>query len=319
MTFSAGTVVRLQPGRYTLRFECIGSNPLSRVKKTGKPGYGLAMDAISLRRLPWDHMDRWMADYLVAEKKRSGEQTERARQTVDALSRAVASFARDTGNCPENLNELVAKPARLVQATGLWPYYDAARIPLDPWGQPYLYIHPGRFNPDAFDLYSVHGHSRDPSRWIGNWESPYRLRGAIEGESLGVIAKSDDARAIVQEIETESIPPASGGKQLFLRLNKERSWATLSLPDSLRPGRYAVTLYIVTSWDYGIVRWSLDAQALGEPINGYSPNILRRAVLVGNVVLGDGEHGLRVEAVGRDPQSTGYCAGLDAIVLRPVE
>jgi hypothetical protein len=312
-------VVRLRPGRYTLRFECVGSHPLSRVKKTGKPGLSLAMDAISLRRLPWDHMDRWMADYLVAEKKRSAEQMERARQTVDALSKAVASFARDTGGYPRNLEELIVKPSRLAQAAGHWPYYAGARIPLDPWGQPYLFTHPGRFNPDAVDVYSVHGHSRDPSRWIGNWESPYRLRDAIEGESLAIIARSDDTRGTVQAIETESIPPASGGKQLFLRLSKRGSSATLSLPDSLKAGRYAVTLFAVTSWDYGIAQWSLDGQALGEPINGYSPNILRRAVLVGNVVLAEGKHGLRVEAVGRDPQSRGYCAGLDAVVLRPVE
>lgn len=312
-------VVRLTPGRYTLRFECIGNNPLSRAKKTGKPGLGLAMDAISLRRLPWDHMDRWMADYLVAEKKRSAEQMERARQTVDELSKAVASFARDTGGYPRNLEELMAKSSRVAQATARRPYYNAARIPLDPWGQPYLYEHPGRFNPEAFDVYSVHGHSRDSSRWIGNWESPYRLRGAIEGESLDVAARSNDARITVQEIETESIPPASNGKHEFIRLGKQGSWATFSLPDSLTPGRYAVTLYLVTSWDYGIVRWSLDGQALGEPINGYSPNILRRPVTVGHVVLAKGKHELRVEAVGRDPQSKGYCAGLDAIVLRPAQ
>jgi hypothetical protein len=33
---------------------------------------------------------------------------------------------------------------------------------------------PGRYNPDAFDLWSVHGHSRDASLWIGNWKKPDR-------------------------------------------------------------------------------------------------------------------------------------------------
>ena len=64
--------MRLLPGAYTLRFECVGHNPLSRVKKTGQPGYNLAMDAISLRRLPWDHMEQWLADYLAKESPSRG-------------------------------------------------------------------------------------------------------------------------------------------------------------------------------------------------------------------------------------------------------
>ena len=64
--------MRLLSGAYTLRFECVGHNPLSRVKKTGQPGYNLAMDAISLRRLPWDRMEQWLADYLAKESPGRG-------------------------------------------------------------------------------------------------------------------------------------------------------------------------------------------------------------------------------------------------------
>jgi len=311
-------VVRLMPGQYTLRFECVGSNPLSRVKTTGKPGYSLAMDAISLRKLPWDHMDRWFADYLAQEEKLFAQRIETARQTVQELNAAVARFTNDTGQHPKDLAELLARPQRLAQTAGNWPYYDAPRIPLDPWGQPYVYVCPGLFNPDRFDVYSVHGHSRAPSGWIGNWENPYRLRDAIEGESLVATGKSTDARAIIQEITTSSIPPVSNGRQLFLRLGDQQAWMTFSLPGDLKPGRYAVTLCTLASWDYGRVQWSLDGRSLGPPIDGYAPSITRRVIAVGEVTLGDGPHELRVQVVGRNPQSTGYCAGLDAVVLRRV-
>jgi hypothetical protein len=311
-------VLRLIPGQYTLRFECVGANPLSRVKATGQPGYGLAMDAISFRKLPWDHMDRWFADYMVQEEKLFAQWMETARRTVRELSAAVERFTRDTGEQPKDLGELLARPQRLAQSAGKWPYYPGPRIPLDSWGQPYVYACPGLFNPDGFDLYSVHGNSRAPTGWIGNWESPYRLRHAIEGESLVVKAKSDDARPSVQEITTKSIPPVSNGRQLFLKLGSEQSWATFSLPGDLKPGRYAVTLCTLASWDYGRVQWSLDGQSLGAPVDGYAPSTARRVLDAGEVTLSAGPHELRVQVVGRDLKSTGFCAGLDAIVLRPV-
>ncbi len=172
-------VLKLSPGDYKLRFECAGANPLSRVKATLKPGYNLAMDAISVRKLPWDDMDKWLADYF--EKKKAWERgnVEHARETVTLLADAVKRFAQDAGAPPATLEELLAKPARLTTASGRWPYFAGQRIPLDPWGQPYGYSSPGRFNPDAFDVYSGHGHSRNPSGWIGNWESPYAMRGPL--------------------------------------------------------------------------------------------------------------------------------------------
>src|SRR5947209_4294267 len=45
------------------------------------------------------------------------------------------------------------------------------KVPLDPWGNPYLYVTPGKHNPDTFDLYSA-GPDRKPDTAddIGNWE-----------------------------------------------------------------------------------------------------------------------------------------------------
>jgi hypothetical protein len=311
-------VHRLEPGSYKLRFECVGSNPLSQVKHTLKPGCSLAMDAISVRKLPWDLMDRWMADYLAEAEELERGRVDRARQAVRELVDAIGRFARDTGDHPQELKELFAKPTRLAASSGSWPYFGEKRIPLDPWGQPYGYVSPGKFNPDSFDVFSVHGHSRNPSGWIGNWETPYRVQNGIEGESLAIVARSDGVRTINQKILPASVPPVSGGEHCFLTLPGEKAFAAFTLPASFTPGRYTATVIAVTSWDYGIVQWSFNGQPLGEALDGYTPAIGCRTLPAIPVTLRGGTNELRVEVMGRNSQSRGFNAGLDAIVLRPL-
>jgi hypothetical protein len=310
-------VLRLVPGFYTLRFECVGANPLSQVKQTGKPGYGLAMDAISLRRLPWDHMDQWWAVYQAEEARRDAAHLRTAQETVRKLAEAATRFTRDTGSPPHSLEELVQKPARRKETAGHWPYLSPAAIPADPWGQDYQYQRPGLFNPWGWDVYSVRGNSRAPATWIGNWETPFRLPDAIEGESLRAADGSGAPRTVVQPLIASSVPPLSGGQHLFLRFDRQGDRMTFALPPALKPGRYAAILSIVTSWDYGIAVWMLDGQPLGPAVDGYSPTTSRQVTTAARVTLADRPHQLAVEMVARHPQSSGYSAGLDAILLRP--
>lgn len=60
----------LAPGRHTVRLVCVGANPLSVDPLTGKPGYNLAADILSLRKLPWGDMDKWLQQMLELEKKK---------------------------------------------------------------------------------------------------------------------------------------------------------------------------------------------------------------------------------------------------------
>jgi len=180
-------VHRLKAGSYAMRFECLGANPVSRVPGTRfsyigtpildperafRPGYGMALDGISLRRLPWDEDAwSWMQRYLVREEALFAERVDQAREDVARLDEAVRGFARDNGACPRDLSELVVPPARLAERVGQWPYLSGG-LPVDPWGQQYRYRCPGEQRPDGFDLWSVHGNERRPEGWIGNWESP---------------------------------------------------------------------------------------------------------------------------------------------------
>ncbi len=166
----------LKPGKYIFRFECIGTNPLSYDAKTGKTGYSIRLDALSVRKLPWGDMYAWYQDYLIKEKALFEKRIVEARRVVVQLEKAVLDFKENYARFPESLDELIERPANMNRVRGnkdgKWPYFNGSRIPLDPWGQPYQYLVPGRYNPDDFDVWSVHGNSRKPDLWIGNWEIP---------------------------------------------------------------------------------------------------------------------------------------------------
>ncbi|MBN2474208.1 MAG: DUF2961 domain-containing protein [Pirellulales bacterium] len=306
---------KLAPGDYTFRFECVGAHPLSRADDSDGPGLNCRLDGISLRRFPWDDLHGQMQRYLAEEEKRFGAMVAEAEQTVAALDAAVRRFRRDTGEYPRGLDELVGRPERFPATAGKWPY--VARLGADPWGQPYRYAHPGRFNPDGFDVYSVHGHSRNSSRWIGNWPNPFHLRGAVEGEDLLVEAKSEAVTSSKQETGVASFPPLSQGRLRFVRLQRNGDWIDLALPPSVKPGRYVLRLRLVTSWDYAVVRASFNGAALGQPIDTYSPKIDTKSVVLGRVDVTSQTNTLRIEAVDRNPASSGRCAGVDALVLIP--
>jgi len=164
----------LQPGKYTFRFECVGAHPFSVDPKTGGKGYSLRLDAISVRRLPWGDMAEWYRDYLKKEAALFARREAEAGKVVAELAAAVKAFKEDYLRYPESLDILIERPAEMNRSwaskAGRWPYFKGDRVPLDPWGQKYRYLVPGRYNPDSFDVWSVHGASRDPSVWIGNWD-----------------------------------------------------------------------------------------------------------------------------------------------------
>jgi len=57
------------PGQHTLRLVCIGANPFSFDPRTGKSGYNMAADVLSLRKIPFEEMDAWIEKMLEMEKR----------------------------------------------------------------------------------------------------------------------------------------------------------------------------------------------------------------------------------------------------------
>ncbi len=86
----------------------------------------------------------------------------RAKQDVRTITNALNMYRLDHFGYPGTLNELSAGSSKYLE-----------RVPMDPWGNPYNYAHPGHRSNAAFDLYSygVDGSEggNDLDADIGNW------------------------------------------------------------------------------------------------------------------------------------------------------
>ncbi|NCO38262.1 MAG: hypothetical protein COZ06_20365 [Armatimonadetes bacterium CG_4_10_14_3_um_filter_66_18] len=321
--FHHGTTVETKVGTHTLgagdyylRFECVGANPLSEHPETGEfgNGYSLGLDAIDFRRLSLDDPHAWMQDYLQKEETLLAAWQREAGDTVAALAKAAADFRRDAGAYPHTLAELLGTP-----------HWTGDRTLLDPWHQPYCYREPGVVHPGSFDVWSVHGNSRDPSTWIGNWRNPLALANEVapgwrvfEGESLEAARRSAGAGTARQQTASYGNAPLSGTGLLFLRLDAPGDWVEVELPGKLAAGKYQAYALPVTSWDYGLCQWSLNGTPLGAPFDAHSQTLGVEALPGTVVALGEGPSVLRIEATGKDEYANGHNAGLDALVLKPL-
>ena len=91
-----------------------------------------------------------------------------------SLEAPLMSYRSHLGDYPsteEGLNALVTAPEGKADR---WrgPYVKASggKLPVDPWGEAYLYRYPGTKNPDSYDLFSK-GRDKQPDTAddIGNW------------------------------------------------------------------------------------------------------------------------------------------------------
>jgi general secretion pathway protein G len=95
--------------------------------------------------------------------------TEQARVTaaqsqLATFATALDAFEVDNGYYPrggDGLLALIDEPQDAQNWRG--PYLSADAIPLDPWGNPYIYESPGRHNPRSYDLMSA-----GPDGQVGN-------------------------------------------------------------------------------------------------------------------------------------------------------
>ena len=90
-----------------------------------------------------------------------------ARTDINAgIKTALDAFEVDNGFFPKNLQDLVQAPSTAKNWHG--PYLDS--IPMDPWGNAYIYYYPGKHNPSGYDLLSVGPDGKENTDDdIGNW------------------------------------------------------------------------------------------------------------------------------------------------------
>ncbi len=77
-----------------------------------------------------------------------------AKTQIEALGTALDSYRLDNGGYPSTgagLRALRVRPTVAAPSNWRGPYL-RKDVPLDPWGRAYLYVSPGRANPESYDL-----------------------------------------------------------------------------------------------------------------------------------------------------------------------
>ena len=91
-----------------------------------------------------------------------------AKLQISNIEEALDLYETENGNFPKNLNALQEQPGDAPNWKG--PYLKKG-IPLDPWGNAYIYEYPGKHNANSFDLLSTGPDGRPGTDDdINNWD-----------------------------------------------------------------------------------------------------------------------------------------------------
>jgi general secretion pathway protein G len=98
-----------------------------------------------------------------------------AQTDIGRLEIALDAFEIDNGRFPtsdEGIRALLEQPGDTETWRG--PYVKRG-LPLDPWGNEYIYEYPGRYNENGYDLYSLGPDEQDGTEDdIKNWSEENR-------------------------------------------------------------------------------------------------------------------------------------------------
>jgi general secretion pathway protein G len=121
--------------------------------------------------LSWDEpVPEWVAPRYFAQVGKS--QVKAARAQIDALGKALDQYRIDVGHLPTTEQGLAAlNTAPQGEQNWAGPYL-TKEVPVDPWGNHYIYVEPGTHNND-FDLSSFGKDGRQGGTGenadLGNW------------------------------------------------------------------------------------------------------------------------------------------------------
>lgn len=143
---------------------------------------------------------------------------------------------------------------------------------------------------------------------------PFKIPGAIEGESLLGSAKADTGEVQTQALD--SYPGQwSGGNQLWWTPDKANGVLTFKLPVR-EAGTYQATVYLTKAGDYGKFRVAVNGRSMPGEIDLYNDGVVPTGPIpAGPVTLKAGDNEITVTNIGKNSLSKGYLFGLDCIVL----
>ena len=149
-----------------------------------------------------------------------------------------------------------------------------------------------------------------------------RVAGALEGETLKVLARSrDDLPAGAQTLIGSYVGDWSGGRHLWIQARNVGEWVELELPTPGGAGGgqpVELTAWLTRAPDYGIVQFQIDGERIGGTIDLYSAKVgPAEPVTLGSFTPRGDSAVLRIAVVGTNEASTGarHFAGLDAVRL----
>ena len=89
---------------------------------------------------------------------------------VKMLKEALTGYKLDVGSYPDSLEGLIENTSSSEKWDG--PYLDPPKIPLDPWGNEYVYVHPGEHGDFDLSSYGADGQSggTGENADINSWE-----------------------------------------------------------------------------------------------------------------------------------------------------
>jgi len=93
----------------------------------------------------------------------------RVRADIQAINTQLKLYESMNGFFPtteQGIQALVVQPTTDPKPTRWYQLFKD--MPKDPWGNDYIYLSPGKKNPDSFDLYSA-GPDRKPDTADDNW------------------------------------------------------------------------------------------------------------------------------------------------------
>lgn len=141
---------------------------------------------------------------------------------------------------------------------------------------------------------------------------------AVEFESMEVIVKPQGVKHKLQSLESYK---GSWSKQSHLLFKGTGKGDVIEFKiGAENPVAKKLTLHATKSYDFGVLRFSVNGERAGEDVDLYSA----KPVDSGSIELGafdpvDGEFVLRVEVVGKNEKSKGTLFGLDCIAMKAQE
>lgn len=152
--------------------------------------------------------------------------------------------------------------------------------------------------------------------------TPPRVRhfeNAVECETMKIIAKSEGVQAGPQSLNAHVGQRWSGASHLFVKANKIGDFVEVQFAaKDKEPAN--LTLHATKSYDYGILRFTINGQKAGDEIDLFAPTPGPSGLIeLGVFKPVDSMFVLRAKVVGKNPKSkkTGSYFGLDCVVVGP--